>query len=216
MNAMPRIRTHRNATGQSPRSRFFLRSEATDGAVVPTLRYWRAPRVRGVLVGCAIVGVLAFLGGPLPIASAQAQAVLNAPPCDSARQDLEAALARPQPAQPDDQVRLKLQIDRSRGLVAQRCFNREADSAGAAQRAAQNPLLVPPVVADLPMRNPAAATGAPGGAPPPVEVGRPTTMSTCDPGGCWDSNGTRYNSSGPVLNGPRGTCVATAGVVTCN
>ncbi|RZL08042.1 MAG: hypothetical protein EOP40_14355 [Rubrivivax sp.] len=224
MTHQPRIPTHRDHNGlHAPlRRRFFLRSQAADGAVVPVIRYWRAPRVKDLLVGCAIVGVLALLGGPLPMSSAHAQAVLNAPPCDSARQDLEAALARPQPVQPDDQVRLKLQIERSRGLVAQRCFNREADSAGAAQRAAQNPLIVPPIVSTMqgPLAAPAGASApagaAPAGIPLPVDVGRPTTLSTCDPGGCWDSNGQRYNSSGPVLNGPRGTCVAQAGVVTCN
>jgi len=50
---------------------------------------------------------------------------------------------------------------------------------------------------------------------PPLDIPRPATMTTCDPGGCWDANGKRLNQVGPVLIGPRGPCGMYGGVVTC-
>lgn len=173
----------------------------------PRLMHVGARSMRGVLVGCAVVFLLTALAGP---ERAWAQDVLNSPPCESARRELEAALGAPAGRGSDDQVRLKLQIDRSRGLVAQRCFGREAD-APISDRAAQAPVAAPLI--GVP-RAPAAAAGR--AAPPPVQVQRPATLGVCDSTGCWDSSGTRLNSSGPVLMGPSGTCVAQAGTVNCN
>lgn len=163
--------------------------------------------MRVVLVGCALVFLLGTLVLPEP---ASAQDVLNAPPCEGARRELDAALAAPAGRSADDQVRLKLQIERSRGLVAQRCFGREADTP-IPGRAAQAPVPAALVGVPAPVTTPAV-----GAAPPPVQVQRPTTLGVCDSTGCWDSSGTRLNSSGPVLMGPSGSCVAQAGVVTCN
>jgi hypothetical protein len=51
--------------------------------------------------------------------------------------------------------------------------------------------------------------------PPPLRVDRPAVITACDPGGCWDSNGTRLNRAGPVLLGPTGACSVSGGFVHC-
>jgi hypothetical protein len=51
---------------------------------------------------------------------------------------------------------------------------------------------------------------------PPPQGSRPAAVTTCDPGGCWDSDGRRLNSVGPQLIAPRGrACNVQAGVVLC-
>ncbi len=64
-----------------------------------------------------------------------------------------------------------------------------------------------PVVPSMvsPTGAPAAASAAP----------RPPTISSCDPSGCWDSNGTRLNQVGPILQGPRGFCTVQGNFVYC-
>jgi hypothetical protein len=51
---------------------------------------------------------------------------------------------------------------------------------------------------------------------PPVAVPRAAAViTTCDPGGCWDSEGRRLNHLGPMLVGPRGLCNLQAGIANC-
>jgi hypothetical protein len=50
---------------------------------------------------------------------------------------------------------------------------------------------------------------------PPLTIPRPAAITTCDPGGCWDSEGRRLNIMGPLLVGPGGTCNVHPNVVTC-
>lgn len=172
-----------------------------------------SPRV--LLAGCAIAALLSTLVDRAPWPQAHAQPALDAPPCEGARRDLEDALARPQPSQPDEQVMLKVQIERSRGLVAQRCFGREPDSA-AGRRAAAPPAAAVPLVGQVgPTPERAAAT--PSALPPPVETQRPTFTTVCDSGGCWDNTGARLNGApGGPMTGPRGTCTTSpAGAVNC-
>lgn len=56
-------------------------------------------------------------------------------------------------------------------------------------------------------------------APPNVTINpapAPTFTSSCDSGGCWGSDGTRYNAVGGALVGPDGkTCQSVAGVMQC-
>ena len=49
----------------------------------------------------------------------------------------------------------------------------------------------------------------------PVDIQRPPTVTACDPGGCWNSDGTRLNRTGPEVIGPRGPCTTQNGVTTC-
>lgn len=51
----------------------------------------------------------------------------------------------------------------------------------------------------------AAAAVKPAPAAPTIEIpGAPSVLTTCDPGGCWDNLGNRYNGTGATLIGPTG------------
>jgi len=50
---------------------------------------------------------------------------------------------------------------------------------------------------------------------PPVVIPRPTVITTCDPAGCWDSQGRRLDNIGPLLVGPRGPCTVQGGLAHC-
>jgi len=49
----------------------------------------------------------------------------------------------------------------------------------------------------------------------PLRIDRPTTVTHCDAGGCWDARGTRLPRSGDPLIGPRGACQSQAGGFVC-
>lgn len=57
---------------------------------------------------------------------------------------------------------------------------------------------------------------------PPPASSRPTApppspVTSCDPGGCWDSGGRRYNGSGSVMiRGDGRVCQPVGGVMQCN
>jgi hypothetical protein len=58
-------------------------------------------------------------------------------------------------------------------------------------------------------------------APPPIPVAPmpPTGVASCDPGGCWDSAGNRYNGNprAGTLHGPNGqACQILGGMLHCN
>lgn len=48
-------------------------------------------------------------------------------------------------------------------------------------------------------------------APPP----RPTIITSCDPGGCWDNLGNRYNGDHGTYFSPTGACQMSGGVMHC-
>lgn len=77
--------------------------------------------------------------------------------------------------------------------------------------AARPPVVVAPPVVDVPAPPPAAAAPA----PPPPEIERAPVITSCDAAGCWTSDGTRLNRSGPILIGPGGACVTSGHVVRC-
>lgn len=85
---------------------------------------------------------------------------------------------------------------------------------------------VPPVVAAPSLASvPTAAGAAPGrpvplGAPARAEPlprpAPPVTVTACDPTGCWASDGTRLQRTGPQqLLGPRGPCTAQGPFLSC-
>lgn len=50
----------------------------------------------------------------------------------------------------------------------------------------------------------------------PVQIQRPPSITSCDPGGCWSSDGTRLNRLGPELTSPRGgICNPQGGTANC-
>jgi hypothetical protein len=86
---------------------------------------------------------------------------------------------------------------------------------GAATRpspTAQPPIAVAPTTIEVPR---ALRPPAPTPALPPVVIDRPAVITSCDAGGCWDSNGTRLNRAGPLLLGPGGACTTVGATVRC-
>jgi hypothetical protein len=77
----------------------------------------------------------------------------------------------------------------------------------------REPLAVAPPTIEMPHPSRTPLPAAP--APPPVAIERPAVITSCDAGGCWDSNGTRLNRAGPVLLGPGGVCTTVGSTVRC-
>ena len=83
---------------------------------------------------------------------------------------------------------------------------------GEAQRpspTAQAPVLVPPPVITAEPAQPVPTR------PPSPPIDPPPVVTSCDLGGCWDSNGARLNRAGPQLIGPRGACTTVGATVYC-
>jgi len=43
----------------------------------------------------------------------------------------------------------------------------------------------------------------------------PPIIASCDPGGCWDTNGKRYNGTGTTFFGPAGPCTKAGTTLIC-
>lgn len=158
----------------------------------------------------------------IPAAAALAAGAVPAQPqgdpLDSA--DCRRALAALQAqeteaAQAPEAARLRLDVLRRR--AAQACLQRRADPPAPLPppgRLAQPPLAVPPV--SLPASAPRPARPRPPAEiPPPIRSAPPVTVMSCDPAGCWTSEGTRLQRVGPELLGPRGFCSRAGAVVQC-
>jgi hypothetical protein len=137
----------------------------------------------------------------------QASDPLRSPECAAAREAL--ADAQQDAAQRGAGSRQKLASAREAARLA--CLGR--DSGNAQRVGAPEPVIVvPPPVLDPPApARPVAVIPA----PPPLQIPRPAAITSCDPGGCWDSNGQRLNQLGPVLVGPHGACTVQGSVVQC-
>jgi len=118
-------------------------------------------------------------------------------------------LAALQAARAPGSDRTQAQVEALRRDATQACLG----GSGEARRpspTAQAPILVPPPTVALPRSVPPVSPPLPA---PPIE--RPAVITSCDSGGCWDSNGTRLNRAGPMLIGPGGACVASGLQVHC-
>lgn len=142
---------------------------------------------------------------PLAMAAAWAQGPdpLKSVECKVALDDLERVLREttqgPHRAQ---------RVAAARRHAAGACLG-HGDDARVRSGAPQPPQVVrPPAAATTPPSPPAAPL-------PPLAIPRPTVITTCDPAGCWDSEGRRLNNMGPLLVGPRGPCTVQGGVATC-
>jgi hypothetical protein len=62
----------------------------------------------------------------------------------------------------------------------------------------------------LPARAPVPAVTV-----PPPSVDRPVIVTSCDPGGCWSSDGIWRPRVGPTLGGPAGLCTRQGVLVSC-
>jgi hypothetical protein len=143
-------------------------------------------------------------------AHAQAADPLHSPECDAQRAALEHALD--EAASKRAGAAERLAAVRKRAIET--CLGPER---GGRERvgAPDPPIVVPAPVIEAP-RAPVAALPAPVAAPQPaVVVPRPAVITACDPGGCWDSEGHRLNSVGPMIVGPRGVCTLQGGLAHC-
>lgn len=198
---------------------------------------FNAQLARGVRKGTPLIFVAAVLAfGALwlmsPAAHAQptnpAPAEIQGRPldplqsdrCQSARREFESATTAMDSGRnvdrgPENQARLKIELERTRGVVASVCFDRAPGDVVPGRTSpppAQGVPPPPPNIGTPPTPMPATPAPDPRASNPPP---RPVALTTCDPGGCWDSNGTRLNGQGPVLTAPAGTCIAQGGFVTC-
>ncbi len=135
---------------------------------------------------------------------AQDRDPLASPECDAARAELEQALNDPATgrSRPNDR------LARAREKAAAVCLGgtdgkRERTGAPEPVQVVPPPLTRP---ASLPEPAPARA---------PLVIPRPMAITTCDPAGCWDSEGRRLNIMGPLLIGPQGLCSVQGGMVSC-
>jgi hypothetical protein len=95
--------------------------------------------------------------------------------------------------------------------VARQCLEAREDPPRAG-RLAEPPIVVPPV-AGVPQPPATPPTTMPARIAP---VQPPVTITTCDTGGCWTSDGKRLQRLGPTLLGPHGsTCSVVGAVVHC-
>jgi hypothetical protein len=130
---------------------------------------------------------------PDPLASAE---------CQLARRQLDVVLSTATESRHENAA----ELERARQRTAVACLG-QADSTGI--RAPQPVIVVPPTVTAAP---PPPLIVAP---PPPVTVPRLSVITFCDPGGCWDSDGTRLHRAGPNLMGPHGLCTVQGNVLSC-
>lgn len=131
-------------------------------------------------------------------------------------------------------------LDVARRQAAKACLGGASDQALASPRA-QFPLSVTPITPPVEASSPSALrqasqptslgqlippTGSRQTAPPlrpqqvpaspPLETRPPLSrITSCDPAGCWNSEGQYLMRSGPNLAGPPGLCTSQAGILTC-
>jgi hypothetical protein len=103
-------------------------------------------------------------------------------------------------------------VESRRQQAAQACLG-GGEAPRRPSRALQSPVVVPPPVIAPP--GPPAAARVPAAPAPPVEVGRPPVITSCDANGCWASDGSRLNRIGPQWMGPSGPCSVQGGLAYC-
>jgi hypothetical protein len=133
---------------------------------------------------------------------------LKSPQCEQARDALEAARAAPI----RDQQQHAANVEATRKRAAHICLGLTADPVRPTP-ILQQPIAVLPPAAPAQQQRPPVFAGPL--IPPPVQIDRPAVVTACDPGGCWDSNGTRLNRAGPNFIGPKGMCSVQGNLVHC-
>ena len=132
------------------------------------------------------------------------------PAADSLKSDAcGKALAALQAARATGSGRTPAQVEVLRRDATQACLGGSGD-ARRPSPIAQTPIAIPPPTVALPRSIPPRETPLPA---PRLE--RPAVITSCDAGGCWDSDGRRLNRAGPLLVGPGGPCVTSGLQVHC-
>jgi hypothetical protein len=102
-----------------------------------------------------------------------------------------------------------------RGQAARACLGRDSAASAPPGRLAQPPVVVPPVVVP-PAPAEAAQRRSPAPLPAPVPGHRPpVTVMSCDPLGCWTSDGARLPHAGRNPLDARVRCSVQGRVVMC-
>lgn len=154
--------------------------------------------------------LLALATATAAAAPAAAADPLSSPECAAARAQLDQAIDEAVHNRRADASRSRLAQARRR--TGEACLG-SANGSRERSGAPDPPRAVPPaVIGSRPAQAQPPATAAP---PPPLAIPRAPTITTCDPAGCWDSEGRRLNSMGPLLIGPNGVCTLQAGVLNC-
>jgi hypothetical protein len=148
------------------------------------------------LLACASNGVWAQGGDPL-----------KSPECKAALDELERRVE-----EKSEGAARAQRVASARRLAAAACLGRSEGNARRSGAPDPPQVVRPPVITALPAAPPLPGMVAP---PPPVPIPRPTVITTCDPAGCWDSEGRRLSNMGPLLMGPRGPCTVQGGLASC-
>ncbi|HVZ43227.1 MAG TPA: hypothetical protein VHA82_05405 [Ramlibacter sp.] len=136
--------------------------------------------------------------------AARAQDPLKSPECGAAIAQLQAARAGD-----------AADVAALRDSAARLCLG-ASQPTRRGNRWAQPPIAVPAPVIEVPPSPPPSRS--PQGyvpLPPPLPIERPATITSCDPNGCWTSEGARLPRQGPILIGPNGPCTVQAGSAFC-
>ncbi|RYX89878.1 MAG: hypothetical protein EOO28_31335 [Comamonadaceae bacterium] len=136
--------------------------------------------------------------------------LMSTPECRQARTRFDAAFDQVKDRRPPTSP----ELDEARKSAAVACFGKAAAAAAHAGTRSPQPAVVVPQAAAASTPLPRVPLPSPG-RQAPVEIGRPNHITTCDPNGCWGTDGSRLNRLGPELAGPRGICSVQGGVVAC-
>lgn len=100
--------------------------------------------------------------------------------------------------------------------AARACLGREGAASAPNPQSARPPIAVPPVALPPPNRAEAAQRRSPAPLPPATPGYRPpVTVMSCDPLGCWTSDGARLPHTGRDPLDPRVRCSVQGQIVMC-
>jgi hypothetical protein len=157
-------------------------------------------------MGYRLLAVLVLTVAGAPALGASGADPLKSDACKAALVELEKVAN--QGAAPTRSARLA----QARESAATACLGR-SQGRGVRSGAPYPAQSVAPPVTSGP--RPQASLPAAAAPPAALSIQRPTVITACDPGGCWDSDGRRLNQMGPLLMSPRGPCTVQGGLATC-
>jgi hypothetical protein len=154
-----------------------------------------------LIIGLALVALASN------IVHAQGVDPLKSPECKAALDALEQRVQ-----EKTEGAARALRVASARRFAADACLGR-SEGNPVRSGAPDPPYVVrPPTITAAPPSPSPPAAAAPS---PSLSIPRPIVITTCDPAGCWDSEGRRLNNMGPLLMGPRGPCSVQGGLASC-
>ena len=159
----------------------------------------------------ALAALQELEAGALASSAAQRAPAQRAPAQRAPAASANGASAAPRPALRTARTAIDPQLAAAQRRAARSCLASRADPP-VPGRLAQPPVAVPPVANARPPPTSTAPTLPPTRSPGPTA---PVSITSCDPAGCWTSDGARLNRVGPTLWGSRGACSVVGAVVQC-